>query len=60
MRPKSPDVARYAEMLTALGTEHRLRIMRLLLSAHPDGLVACDIQKELGLTSSNCRITSRS
>lgn len=55
MRPKSPDVdvARYAEMITALGTEPRLRIMRLLLSAHPDGLVVGDIQKELGLTASN-------
>lgn len=54
MRPKSPDVdvARYAEILTALGTESRLRIMRLLLSAHPDGLVVGDIQKELGLTAS--------
>src|ERR1019366_3246049 len=55
MRPKSPDVdvARYAEMLTALGAESRLRIMRLLLSAHPDGMVVGDIQKELGLTASN-------
>jgi DNA-binding transcriptional ArsR family regulator len=55
MRPKSPviEVARYAEMLTVLGTEARLRIMRLLLSAHPDGLVVGDIQKELGLTASN-------
>jgi ArsR family transcriptional regulator len=54
-RPKSPDVdvARYAEMLTALGAESRLRIMRLLLSAHPDGMVVGDIQKELGLTASN-------
>ena len=55
MRPKSPDVdvARYADMLTALGTEPRLRIMRLLLSAHPGGLVVGDIQNELGLTASN-------
>lgn len=45
MTNEEPDVAvvRYAEMLTALGTERRLRIMRLLLSAHPDGLVVGDI-----------------
>jgi DNA-binding transcriptional ArsR family regulator len=55
MPHKEPDVdvARYAEMLAALGTEPRLRIMRLLLSAHPGGLVVGDIQKELGLSSSN-------
>lgn len=45
MPHKEPDVdvVRYAEMLAALGTEPRLRIMRLLLSAHPDGLVVGDI-----------------
>jgi DNA-binding transcriptional ArsR family regulator len=55
MRHKEPDVdvARYAEMLAALGTEARLRIMRLLLSAHPDGLVVGDIQQDLGLSASN-------
>jgi len=45
-----PDVARLADMLAAMGTEPRLRIMRLLLSAHPDGLVVSEIQKELGIT----------
>jgi DNA-binding transcriptional ArsR family regulator len=44
-----PDVARYADMLGALGAEPRLRIMRLLLSAHPDGLVVGDIQSALPL-----------
>jgi len=55
MPHKEPDVdvVRYAEMLAALGTEPRLRIMRLLLSAHPAGLVVGDIQKELGLSGSN-------
>ena len=55
MRHKEPDVdvARYAEVLTALGSEARLRIIRLLLSAHPEGMVVGDIQKELGLTASN-------
>ena len=54
MRHKKPevDVARYAEMLTALSSEARLRIIRLLLSAHPCGMVVGDIQKELGITAS--------
>ena len=45
----SVDVARLADMLAAMGTEPRLRIMRLLLSAHPDGLVVSDIQQGLGI-----------
>ena len=39
-------------MLAAMGTEPRLRIIRLLLSAHPDGLVVGEIQTELGIPSS--------
>jgi len=46
------DLARYADMLSAMGTEPRLRIMRLLLSAHPDGLVVGEIQSELGIAGS--------
>ena len=46
------DVAKYADMLSAMGTEPRLRIMRLLLAAHPDGLVVGDIQSELGIAGS--------
>ena len=46
------DLARYADMLSAMGTEPRLRIMRLLLSARPDGLVVGEIQSELGITGS--------
>jgi DNA-binding transcriptional ArsR family regulator len=45
-------VARYADMLAAMGTEARLRIMQLLLSAHPEGLVVGDIQSELGIPNS--------
>jgi DNA-binding transcriptional ArsR family regulator len=45
-------IARYADMFTALGTEPRLRIIRLLLAAHPDGLVAGEIQAELGIPPS--------
>jgi ArsR family transcriptional regulator len=46
------QVARFADMFSALGTEPRLRIMRLLLSAHPDGMVVGDIIAELGITAS--------
>ena len=45
-------VARYADMFSAMGTEPRLRIMRLLLSAHPEGLVAGEIQEELDIPNS--------
>ena len=55
MRPRPPGetIVRYANMLNALGTEPRLRIMRLLLSSHPTGMVVGSIQKELGLPASN-------
>ncbi len=46
------ETARYADMLAALGTETRLRITRLLLSAHPDGLVVGEIVAELGIPAS--------
>jgi len=42
-------VARYADMLSAMGTEPRLRIMRLLLSAYPGGIVVGEIGDELGM-----------
>jgi|SRR5580704_4965642 ArsR family transcriptional regulator len=45
-------VANYADMFSAMGTEPRLRIMQLLLSAHPEGLVVGDIQNELAIPSS--------
>ncbi len=35
-----------------MGTEPRLRIMQLLLSAHPEGLVVSEIQDELEIPSS--------
>jgi len=44
--------ARYADMLAAMGTEPRLRIVRLLLSAHPDGMVVGEIGTELDIPSS--------
>ncbi len=47
-----PDVARYADMFSAMGTEPRLRIMRLLLSAHPQGMIAGDVSAELDIPAS--------
>jgi len=45
-------VAKYADMLSAMGTEPRLRIMQLLLSAYPEGMVVSDIQSELEIPNS--------
>ena len=44
--------ARYADMLSAMGREPRLRIVRLLLSAHPEGVVVGEIGSELDIPSS--------
>jgi DNA-binding transcriptional ArsR family regulator len=46
------DVPRLADMLAAMGTEPRLRIMRLLLSAHPGGMVAGEIGAALEIPPS--------
>ncbi len=54
MDAPNPDaeVVRIADMLAALGTETRLRIVRLLLSAHPQGMVVGEIGAELGIAPS--------
>jgi DNA-binding transcriptional ArsR family regulator len=49
----SEEIARFADMLAAIGTESRLRITQLLLTAHPDGMVAGEIQAEIGVSASN-------
>jgi len=49
---REPDVTRYADMFSAMGTEPRLRIMRLLLSAHPQGMIAGDVGAELDIPPS--------
>lgn len=46
------DAAGYAGMFAAMGNEARLRIMRLLLSAHPDGMTAGEIHEELKIPNS--------
>jgi|SRR5208337_368729 len=43
---------RYADMFAAMGAEPRLRIMQLLLTAHPQGLVVGDIQDEVDIPAS--------
>jgi ArsR family transcriptional regulator, arsenate/arsenite/antimonite-responsive transcriptional repressor len=52
MAVKPEQVVRYADRFAALGTEPRLRIVRLLLSAHPEGMVVGDIQSELEIPNS--------
>lgn len=51
-KQQSEQITKYADMLAAMGTEPRLRIMQLLLSAHPEGLVVGDIGTELDIPSS--------
>jgi ArsR family transcriptional regulator len=46
------QAAKYADKFSAMGNEARLRIMQLLLSAHPDGMVVNEIQDELEIPSS--------
>ncbi len=51
-KKSAEQVAKYADMFSAMGTEPRLRIMQLLLSAHPEGLVVGEIQAELDIPNS--------
>ena len=51
-KKNTQNVARYADMLAAMGAEPRLRIMQLLLSAHPEGMVVGDVQAELEIPGS--------
>jgi DNA-binding transcriptional ArsR family regulator len=51
-KTSTEHVAKFADMFSAIGTEPRLRIMQLLLSAHPDGLVVGEIQAELDIPNS--------
>jgi len=51
-RGSAEQVTRYADMFAAMGAEPRLRIMQLLLTAHPEGMVVGDVQIELGIPAS--------
>jgi DNA-binding transcriptional ArsR family regulator len=52
IQSKPDEVVRFADMFSAMGTEARLRIIRLLLSAHPEGMVVGEIAAELGIPAS--------
>jgi ArsR family transcriptional regulator, arsenate/arsenite/antimonite-responsive transcriptional repressor len=52
MNRNARRVTKYAEMFAAMGAEPRLRIVQLLLTAHPRGLVAGELQEELGIPAS--------
>jgi DNA-binding transcriptional ArsR family regulator len=51
-KPTQEEVTNFADMFAAMGAEPRLRIMRLLLSAHPEGMVVGEVGSELGIPSS--------
>ncbi|HUL16025.1 MAG TPA: metalloregulator ArsR/SmtB family transcription factor [Terriglobales bacterium] len=51
-KPDPLLVTRSADRFSALGAEPRLQIVRLLLSAHPHGLVVGEIQDELDIPAS--------
>jgi ArsR family transcriptional regulator len=51
-QPQTQEITRYANMFSAIGAEPRLRILRLLLAAHPEGMVVGEIGEELGIPNS--------
>ena len=51
-KPTEEEITRYAEMFSAMGTGPRLRIMRLLLAAHPERLVVSEIGHGLDIAPS--------
>ncbi len=50
--PTEEEITRFADMFSAMGAGPRLRIMRVLLSAHPDGMVVNEIGSELDIPAS--------
>lgn len=53
MTPRTDkNIHRYADAFAALGAEPRLRIVRLLLAAHPEGLVVNEVGDELNIPPS--------
>lgn len=49
---RAEQASRFADMFAAMGAEPRLRIVQLLLTAHPQGLVVGEIQSKLGIPPS--------
>lgn len=52
LKPTDEQITRFADMFSAMGTGPRLRIMRVLLSAHPGGMVVNEIGSDLGIPAS--------
>ena len=52
MQTNAEQITQFADMFAAMGTEARLRIMQLLLSAYPEGMVVGEIQQELEMPNS--------
>lgn len=46
------NVQKFADCFAAMGSESRLRILRLLLTCYPSGMIVGEIQQELGIASS--------
>lgn len=46
------QVQQHADRFAAMGSEPRLRIVRLLLTCYPQGMIVGQIQTELGIASS--------
>jgi ArsR family transcriptional regulator len=51
-KPTEEQITRFADMFSAMGAGPRLRIMRVLLSAHPEGMVVGELGDELGIPPS--------
>lgn len=52
LKVQENQISLCADMMSAMGAEPRLRIMRLLLSSYPGGMVVGEIQSELGIPKS--------
>ena len=46
------QISRFADMFSAMGTEARLRIMQLLMTAEPQGMIVSDIRSEIDIPNS--------
>ena len=46
------QIQQHADRFAALGSEPRLRIVQLLLTCHPRGMIVGQIQAELGIANS--------